>query len=159
MRTIGKVIRLEVRVLSALATVVAIVFGILLVIKVLELKYSLPIFPKPESTGVFSLLIGALWQLKKSSDVAALVPLVIVALAHVALWVKQTDMSYVGRVCFVIADLPILLPAFFAIGLLSILGTGDGPQFSPIVGGVMVMLVFTALTLERCAEAVLEEKH
>lgn len=93
----------------------------------------------------------------KHSEIASLSPLLFFAGINLLLWLKRKEAEEIGRVCFMLSDVPVLLPIVAAILLISSIGGYGSDSYKLLVGGATVMLIFSSIILTESTKAILHD--
>ncbi|MFI0460176.1 MAG: hypothetical protein ACH254_21535 [Candidatus Thiodiazotropha endolucinida] len=94
------------------------------------------------------------WLLK-NSEIFSMTPLFFFAGINLLLWVFIDKERAVGRICFMLADVPVLLPIISAMILISWLGGYGTETYKIMVGGATIMLIFSSVILTESTKEIL----
>jgi len=98
----------------------------------------------------------AIYPMLKHSEITSLTPLFYFAGINLLLWASRRRGEEIGRVCFIISDVPVLMPMIGAILLISIIGGYGSETYRLLVGGATIMLIFSSIILTECTKVLLE---
>jgi hypothetical protein len=88
-----------------------------------------------------------------------MLPLFFFAAVNLLLWIFRDQETAIGRTCFMIADVPVLLPIVAAIVLIAWLGGYGTDTYKYMVGGATIMLIFSSIILTECTKGILHGEH
>lgn len=146
--------------LNQIGSAIAIFFGLLLISKIYNIEVASSLTENNEATSSFLLnLKYYLELLKKHSEFSSLTPLFFFAFINLLLWISKEDAKEIGRVCFLVSDIPVLLPITASILLFSTIGEYGSGEYKLFVAGATVMLIFTSIILTECTKGLLHTQH
>lgn len=142
--------------LNQIGAALAIVVALLLVWKIyaIEHKYILD-ESLNHKQGIISWIDPAIYTLLKHSEITSLTPLFFFAGINLLLWAKKIGGEQIGKVCFFISDMPVLLPIVGAISLISMIEGYGSESYKLLVGGATIMLIFSSMILNECTKVLL----
>jgi len=117
--------------------------------------------PSPEHnheahSGVGPWGASDMWRsLGPYADLLAFLPVVYFAVVNLTVWCAVPDEREIGRTCFIIGDLPVLVPMATVV-LLSGFWIGYRTEiFHQLVGGATVMFILVSMILNQCSRSLL----
>ena len=141
--------------LNQVGSVLAILFGLLLLSKIYGVEVD-PVAREGKQLAAYLQHIRHfLGLLKKHSELTSLIPLFFFALINLLLWILKDDAKDIGRVCFVVSDIPVLLPMSATIWLISTIVGYGSKEYKLLVAGATIMLIFTSIILTECTKELL----
>ena len=90
------------------------------------------------------------------SEVFAFLPIIFFAAIDVLMWWSLEERREIGRVCFVIADLPVLMPIAIIFIFAVILKMYGKDEFHLFIGGATVMFILVSIFLSECTRSLLD---
>lgn len=143
--------------LNQIGAALAVFFALLLMSKIysIEALNAEVIGSATDRTTILSSIKYYIETLKQHSELSSLIPLFYFAFINLLLWVSKEDASEIGRVCFLVSDVPVLLPMTAAIILISLIGGYGSHDYKLLVAGATIMLIFTSIILTECTKGLL----
>jgi hypothetical protein len=89
------------------------------------------------------------------SEVIAFLPILYFAAIDLLMWLGAREGPEIGRVCFVVADLPLLMPIMIIFFFTVILKLYGGDDFHILIGGVTIMFILASIVLNECSRSLL----
>src|SRR5262249_41384370 len=121
-----------------------------LAVKLLMLKNVIVI--ESEASGGLESMLSLMVQ---HSEALAFLPIIYFSVIDAFMSWRVEQRPEIGRLCFVIADLPLLMPMTI-IFILTVLLKGYGTQeFHLLIGGALVMFILVKIVLNQCARSLL----
>lgn len=96
-----------------------------------------------------------LWRrIQPFADLIAFAPIVFFSFVDIMVWVHLDKTA--GRICFVLADVPVLVPmAILVILSIGLVGSST-EQFHLLIGGGTILFILVSIMLNNCAHSLLE---
>nr|VFK30400.1 MAG: hypothetical protein BECKMB1821I_GA0114274_101534 [Candidatus Kentron sp. MB]VFK75201.1 MAG: hypothetical protein BECKMB1821H_GA0114242_101734 [Candidatus Kentron sp. MB] len=142
-------------VLNKIGVALTIGIALLLMLKIYEIEHN-RIGGSFDSLEVIMVILdNIIHGILKHSEIVSLVPLLIFAVINLLLWTNGEGGEEIGRVCFVVSDIPVLLPMVGAIALISMIESYGSTSYKLLVGGATVMLIFSSIILTECTKGLL----
>jgi hypothetical protein len=120
-----------------------------LAVKLLMLKTVIE--PERATGGLASMLL----LMEHHSEVLAFLPIIYFSVIDALMWWGVEGRPEIGRICFVIADLPILMPISIIFILTVVLKVYGTHEFHLLIGGATVMFILVSIFLNECTRSLL----
>jgi hypothetical protein len=132
--------------LNRFGILLSITCAILLVVKLLVLEHV--ITQGTDDNALIKIV-------ENHSEIIAFVPILYFSAINILMWYWLTDKPEIGRVCFVVSDLPVLMPMVTIVFVTAVLGGYGSQTFHLLVGGATVMFILVSIILNQCARSLL----
>jgi hypothetical protein len=121
--------------------------------KLMILRNLIPVDDTTEQTP------SLLFKIRDHSEVIAFVPILYFSIVDALVWLGAEGGPEIGRVCFVVADLPLLMPIMIIFLFTIILNVYNTPDFHILIGGVTIMFILASIVLTQCTRSLLSSRR